>query len=88
MKPDADSALDSLARFVQVIGSDSVLRRRFFWLATLSPIQRSNEIHIMAEQMAAERKDQDLAAAFRLFADPRVFEAGMVALRQGGYTND
>jgi hypothetical protein len=88
MKPDADSALDSLARLVQVIGSDSVLRQRFCRLATLSPIQRSNEIHLMAEQMAADRKDQDLIVAFRLFADPRVFEAGMVALREGDYVKD
>ena len=61
---------------------------RFHRLATLSPVQRSNKIHIVAEKMAAEGKDQDLVAAFRLFADPRVFEAGMVALREGGYTND
>jgi hypothetical protein len=88
IEPDADSALDSLARFVSVIGSDRVLRRRFCRLATLSPIQRSNEVHIMAEQMAAEHKDHDLVAAFRLFADPRIFEAGMVALRDGGYIND
>jgi hypothetical protein len=88
MKPNADSALDSLARLVQVIGSDSELRQRFYRLATLPAIQRSDEIHIMAEQMVAERKDQDVVAAFRLFADPRVFEAGMVALREGNYTND
>ena len=88
MKPDADSALESLARFVQVIGSDSVLRLWFNRLATLSPIQRSKEIHIMAGQMTAERKDQDLVAAFQLFADPRVFEAGMVALREDGYIDD
>ncbi len=80
--------MDSLARFVQVIGSDSVLRQRFCRLATLSPTQRSNEILLMAEQMAADRKDQDLVVAFRLFADSRVFEAGMVALREGGYVKD
>lgn len=85
MKPNADSALDDLARFVQVIGSDGALRQRFCQLAALSPIQRSNQIHIMAEQMAAEHKDPELLAVFRLFADPRVFEAGMVALREAGY---
>ena len=42
----------------------------------------------LAEQMAAECKDHDLVAAFRLFADPRIFEAGMIALRDGGYVND
>ncbi len=77
--------MDSLARFVLVIGEDSTLRQRFCQLAGLSPVQRSNEVHMMAEQMAAERKDPDLVSIFRLFADPRVFEAGMVALRESGY---
>jgi hypothetical protein len=88
MKPDADLMTDHLARIIVVIGSDKVLRERFCQLAALSPVQRSNQIHIMAEQMAAERRDQDLVAAFRLFADPRVFEAGMVSLREGGYIKD
>lgn len=85
MKPDADSALDNLTRFVQVIGSDSALRQRFSQLANLSPAQRANEIHIMAEQIAAEHKDPELVAIFRLFADARVFEAAVVALRECGY---
>ena len=88
MKPQAESALDSLARFVQVIGSDGDLRQRFCQLASLSAIQRSNEIHVMAAQMTAERKDPELVAVFRLFADSRVFEAGMVALRECGYITD
>ncbi len=77
--------MDSLTRFVQVIGSDSALREQFCQLAALTPTQRSNHIHIIAEQMAAEHKDPDLVAVFRLFADARVFDAGMVALRQAGY---
>jgi hypothetical protein len=87
MKPDADSALDSLARFVQVIGRDGALRQRFCHLAGLSPIQRFNEIHIMAAQMRAESKDPELVAVFRLFADARVFEAGMLALRECEFTD-
>ena len=88
MSTDADSALEGLARFVQTIGRDTALRQRFCRLANLSPVQRSNEIHIMAEQMAADRQDQDLVVAFRLFTDPRVFDAGMVALREGGYVKE
>ncbi len=88
MKPDADSALECLARFVQVIGRDEVLKQRFVRLTSLSPVQRSNEVHIMAEQMTAERKDPELVAVFKLFADARVFEAGMVALRECGYLTD
>jgi hypothetical protein len=85
VKPDADSALDSLARFVEIIGNDSALRQRFCRLASFSPVQRANEIHIMAEQMAAEHKDPELVAVFRLFADARVFEAAVVALRECGH---
>jgi hypothetical protein len=85
MKTDADSALEGLARFVQVIGRDDALLQRFCRLAALSPVQRSNEIHIMAAQMTAERQDSELVALFGLFADPRVFEAAMTALRECGY---
>jgi hypothetical protein len=88
MNADADSALDGLARFVQVIGRDDALRQRFGRLANLSPVQRANEIHIMAEQMTAERKDPELVALFSLFADARVFEAAMAALRECGYVKD
>ena len=88
MKMDVDSTLDSLARFVQVVGSDDALRQRFCRLASLSPVQRSNEIHIMAEQMNAEGKDSELVSLFRLFGDSRVFEAAMVALRECEYIRD
>ena len=88
MKTDIDLPLDGLARFVQVIGRDTALRQRFCRLASLSPLQRSNEIHIMAEQMSSERKDPELVSLFRLFGDTRVFEAAMVALRECGYIKD
>jgi hypothetical protein len=88
LKPDADTVLESLARFVQVVGRDVALRERFGELACLSPIQRANEIHIMAEQMAAGGKEPELVKVFRLFADPRVFQAGMDALRECGYVTD
>ena len=88
MKTNADSALETLARFVQAIGRDDALRQRFSQIAKLSPVQRSNEIHIMAEQMAAERKDPELIALFRLFADTKVFEAAMLALRECGYIKE
>jgi hypothetical protein len=82
------NALDELARFVQVIGKDTALRQRFCKLASLSPIQRANEIHIMAEQMTADHKDPELVALFRLFRDGRVFEAAMLALRECGYMKE
>jgi len=85
MKAREDAALDDLARFVQVIGRDKSLQERFCRLAALSPVQRSNEVHVMAEQMNAENKDQELVSVFRLFADTRVFEAVMVALRDCCY---
>jgi hypothetical protein len=88
MKTDTDSAFEGLARLVQVIGNDTAIRQRFCRLASLTPVQRSNEIHIMAEQMAAEGKDPELVALFRLFADARIFEAAMVAMRESGYLED
>jgi hypothetical protein len=88
MKTDSDSALEGLARLVQVIGRDNALREQFSRLANLSPVRRSNEIHIMAEQITAGRKDPELVALFRLFADARVFEAALVALRECGYVED
>jgi len=88
MKTDSDPALEGLARFIQAIGRDNALRERFCRLANLSPVQRSYEIHILAEQMTAERKDPGLVALFRLFADARVFGAALVALRECGYVED
>ena len=88
MHTDADSALEGLTRFVQVIGRDAALRQRFQRLAERSPVQRANEIHIMVEQMTAEHQDPDLVRLFRLFADARVFKAALVALRECGHTED
>ncbi len=85
MSNDADATLETLARFIQVIGRDNGLRHRFWQLASLSPIQRSNEIHMMAEQMKAEHKDPALVTVFRMFGDVRVFEAAVVAMRECGY---
>ena len=88
MNSNPDSALEGLSRLVQVIGGDTAIRQRFCRLAGLTPLQRANEIHILAEQMAVERKDPELVALFRLFADARVFEAAMVAMRECGYLED
>jgi hypothetical protein len=86
MNRDADAALESLARLVLVVGGDAALQQRFSRLAKLSPVQRANEIHIMAEQMSSEKKDPEMVAVFRLLADARVFEAALVALRESGRT--
>ena len=80
-----DAALDDLSRFLQVIGSDTTLKKLFCQLAALSPVQRQNEIHLMAERMDAANKDRELVRVFTLFADARVFEAAMAALRECGY---
>lgn len=85
MDLSTNAALDTLTRCVQVIGRDPSLRQRFCELAALPPTERALEIHNLAEQMVAEHKDPDLVAVFRLFADERVFEAGMTALRECGY---
>ena len=85
---DADVAFENLARLVQVIGRDPKLRGWFCGLVKKSPVQRTNAIHIMAERMAADRKDADLIACFRLLADARVLEATRLALRECGSIKD
>ena len=84
MKPQPDSLLDDLTRFVQVIGKDKALLQLFARLAQLPPAQRANEVHFMAEHMAKEGRAPNLVESFRLFADERVFNAAMAALRDRG----
>ena len=87
MNPNPESFLDELTSFVQVIGKDKALRQLFHRLAKLSPTERSNEVHLMAEQMTREGKAADLVTVFRTFADERVFKAAIVALRDRGYVS-
>jgi hypothetical protein len=88
METDVNSANETLTRFVQAISRDQVLLQRFSRMARMSRGQRADAIHLLAEQMAATRQDPKLAAAFRLFADARVFDATMAALRECGYLED
>src|SRR5687768_912739 len=72
--------LDNLVRFVQVIGRDPKLLEWFRSLENKSPAQRSIEILAMEERIAREQKDPDLAASFKLLAEPTVFDALRAAL--------
>jgi hypothetical protein len=85
MAPNTNTALDTLARMVQIVGRDPDLLRWFRELARKPADQRRNDIYLAAERMRAEGKDQELVTCFRLLADPRVFEAARVALRECGY---
>ena len=78
-----DSAFDSLARMVQVIGADQNLRAWFGKLACTSPVGRRDEIYVMIQRMSAEGQNADLVASFELLADSRVFEAACTALHKG-----
>ena len=80
---NADSALDNLARFVQVIGRDPKLTEWFHSLDSMDPARRGHEILLMAERIAGECKDAGLIASFKLLADQAVFDAACVALRNG-----
>jgi len=82
---DADIRVDCLVRFIRVIDTDAALRERFCQLAELSPVQRSHQIHIMAEQMAGRWKDSELVDLFLLFGEARIFNAAMLGLRECGY---
>jgi hypothetical protein len=82
MTLDTESALDNLARMVQVIGRDQGLRQWFSALTQKSAVERRNEIFMTSERMRAEGKDTDLVASFRLLADSRVFDAARLALQE------
>ena len=82
MTLDTESALDNLARMVQVIGRDQRLRQWFSALTQQSAVERRNEIFMTSERMRAEGKDTDLVASFRLLADSRVFDAARLALQE------
>ena len=82
MTLDTESALDNLARMVQVIGRDQGLRQWFSALTQKSAVERRNEIFMTSERMRAEGKDMALVASFRLLADSRVFDAARLALQE------
>jgi hypothetical protein len=84
MALNTDSALNNLARMVQVIGPDKQLRRWFSALGQMPTLERRNAIYSMSEQMTADGKDEDLVASFRLLADTRVFDAARLALQEEG----
>jgi hypothetical protein len=82
MTLNTDSALDNLARMVQIIGPDQQLRKWFSALSQMSALQRHNAIYSMSEQMRTDGKDEDLVVSFQLLADARVFEAAKLALQE------
>jgi hypothetical protein len=82
MHLDTESALDNLARMVQIIGRDRKLRLWFSALTRQSAVQRRNEIFAESERMRAAGEDTDLVASFRLLADSRIFDAASLALQE------
>ena len=82
MTLDTESALNNLARMVQVIRRDQRLRQWFSALTQQSAVERRNEIFMTSERMRAEGKDTDLVESFRLLADSRVFDAARLALQE------
>jgi hypothetical protein len=88
METDANTTTETLSRFVQLIGRDPALLQRFCQMAQMSPVRRANAVHILAEQMAAAGKEARLIAAFRLFANEKVFEAAIASLHECGYIQE
>ena len=80
MSTSVDTALDNLARIVQVVRRDRELRRWFDGLSKKAASERRIEIIVMSAKMAAKGEDGDLVASFHLLADARVFEAACEAL--------
>ena len=56
MDLNGDSALNNLARVVEVIGGDQQLRHWFLALAQRPEVERRNAIYSMSEQMRADGK--------------------------------
>jgi hypothetical protein len=80
MSTSADTALDNLARIVQVVKRDRELRRWFDGLSQKAASERRNEIMVMSAKMTAMSEDADLVASFQMLADERVFDAACEAL--------
>ena len=83
MALDAESALDHLARMVQMIARDKDLKQWFSGLAQKPEPERCYEIYSRSEAIRAAGEDDDLIRAFRLLTDSRVFEAACLALQDG-----
>ncbi len=80
MAMSPDSALDNLARIIQVIEDDPKLHDWFCQLARLAPVERRNEIYRMVHHMRSESRDADLLSSFQMLADDRVFAAARESL--------
>ena len=79
--PTTNAVIDDMARFVQVIGSDPELLKWFQTLEQRTPIQRNNEILLMAEKMAPQIRYRDLAASLALLSHSEIFDALSQTLR-------
>jgi hypothetical protein len=77
-----DSIIDDLARFILVMRSDHQLQYWFRDLEKKPLLQRHNDIQTLARQLAAENRDADLVASFKLLSNSRVFDAVSLALRE------
>jgi hypothetical protein len=84
----ANAVIDNLARFIQVIGGDPELLKWFHSLERQTPIQRNNEILLMAEKMASQASYRDLATSLGLLSHQRIFDGLSQALRECGYIHD
>lgn len=83
-----NAVIDDLARFVQVIGADPELLRWFQSLERQTPIQRNNEILLMAEKMASKARYRDLAESLGLLCHAEIFDAVSQILRACGHVHD
>ena len=77
-----ETALDNLARIVQVIQHDPQMLVWFRALARESTVARRNEIYLMVKQLNNTGEDPELAASFQLLADDKVFAAASAVLKE------
>jgi len=81
---DAKSALERLSWLAQAVGESPSLCR---WLSDLeqkSFVERRNQTLLMTAQMSGKKEDAELTDSIALLADPDIFNAVLVALREAG----
>jgi hypothetical protein len=80
------TVIDGLTNLTWAISKDRKLRQWFDGLAKKSVWDRRNAVYAMCEKIASEGMGPDLVAAFRLLANPKVFDAACNALYESRNT--
>ncbi len=73
---------EGMVRFTHALVEDASLRAWFLGLEQLSTSLRQAAFSQMAQQMRADKEDNDLAAAASALARPEIYDAVVKAVRE------